>query len=177
MSSIHSAFLRWRWFSGIFNCYCFIESNWWLENLHIWYKLFFRYNARLLLILISNHLVSTQHPEQTGFMPKRLTIDRILIKYQLYKNIDLSPQGEQAGFINNLVNLEIFIGRKDVLPLKSVDDCESVMRSLNPSFGDATFSIEEQRSGSWFSLFCYMAVKLGILRFTNMAIWTTCLQW
>ena len=34
--------------------------------------------ARLLLGRIRNHLVSTQRPEQAGFMPKRSTIDRIL---------------------------------------------------------------------------------------------------
>ena len=67
--------------------------------------------ARIILDGVRHHLLEHQHPEQSGFTPKRSTIDRILALWVLTKCRREFWQGLLAAFVDlykafDSVNLE-----------------------------------------------------------------------
>ena len=56
--------------------------------------------ARIILDWIRHHLFQQQHPEQSGFTPKRSTIDRILVLRVLTERRREFRQGLLAAYVD-----------------------------------------------------------------------------
>ena len=71
--------------------------------------------ARIILDRVHQHLLEHQHPEQSGFTPKRSTIDRILALRVLTKRRQELRQGLLAAYVDlcnafNSVNRDPSVG-------------------------------------------------------------------
>ena len=56
--------------------------------------------ARIILERVRHHLLEHQHPEQSGFTPKRSTIDHILALWVLTKRRQEFQQGLLAAYVD-----------------------------------------------------------------------------
>ena len=69
--------------------------------------------AKIILHSVRHHLLEHQRPEQSGFTPKRSTIDRILALWVLTEHRREFRQGLLAAYVDlckafNSINLEDF---------------------------------------------------------------------